>query len=176
MSRRLLVALVAAIFLLGSVTPLWASQAAPKQLPAKKARKVWTNEDLAALAPGGISTSTAPAAPAASASEDKPEADKKDKDEKDKSKEEDPVEKLRKRLEPLRSDLTAVEAQLRSLRGAGASGNTTGGGVNISQTAGGVNTADQISLLEQRRSGILRQIAAIEDEARRKGIAPGAIR
>jgi hypothetical protein len=175
MSRRLLVALVAVIFLLGSATPLCASQAAPKQQPAKKAKKIWTNEDLAALAPGGISTSSAPVAPA-STSADKPEADKKDKDEKDKSKEEDPVEKLRKRLEPLRADLTAVEAQLRSLRSAGASGNTTGGGVNISQTAGGVNTADQISLLEQRRTGILRQIADIEDEARRKGIAPGAIR
>jgi hypothetical protein len=173
MSRRPFVALVAALFLLAGAAPLPAGQGTPKQPPAKKAKKVWTNDDLAALAPGGISTSSAPAAPAASTAE-KPEADKGNKADKDK--EEDPVEKLRKRLEPLRADLTAVEAQLRSLRSAGASGNTTGGGVNISQTAGGVNTADQISLLEQRRSGILRQIADIEDEARRKGIAPGAIR
>ena len=128
-------------------------------------------EDLEALPRGGISTSSAPAAPAASA--EKPEADKKDKS---KEKEEDPVEKLRKRLDPLRTELDAVEAQLRSLRSAGASGNTTGGGVDVSQTAGGVNTLDQISRLEQRRSELQRQIVAVEDEARRKGIAPGAIR
>jgi hypothetical protein len=179
MSRRLLVAFVAALFLLAGSAPLAASQDAPKnQQPAKKARKVWTNEDLEALRRGGISTSSAPATPAASSAEDKVEADKKDKTdkEKDKDKEEDPVEKLRKRLEPLRLELASVEARLVSLRSARSSGNTTGGGVDVSKTAGGVNTTAQVSQLDQRRSDLLRQIAAIEDEARRKGISPGAIR
>ena len=172
MSRRLLVAFVAALVLLAGSAPLPASQSAPKQQPAKKARKVWTNEDLAALPPGGISTSSLPASAAESTAPEKAKADKA----KDKDKEEDPVEKLRKRLEPRRTELDAVEAQLRTLRTARSSGNTTGGGVDPTQTAGGLNTTDQISRLDQRRTELLRQIAAIEDEAHRMGIAPGAIR
>jgi hypothetical protein len=175
MSRRLFVALIAALFLLVSAAPLPAWQGAPKQQPAKKAKKVWTNEDLAALPPGGISTSSAPAAPT-SASADKPEADQKDKVDKDKGKEEDPVEKLRKQIEPLRTELDSVEARLRALRTVGDSGNTSGGGVDVSRTTGGVNTTAQIAQFEQRRSDLQRQIAAIEDEARRLGISPGAIR
>jgi hypothetical protein len=179
MVRRLLVAFVAALFALASCAPLLASQAAAqKQPPAKKAKKVWTNEDLEALRPSGVTgtTVTAPAASPASgeATAADKSAEKKDKEEKDKK--EDPVEKLLKRLTPLRTELDATDAQLRSLRNAGSSGSTTGGGVDVSKTAGGVNTTDQIARLEQRRSELLRQIAAIEDEARRMGVAPGAIR
>lgn len=187
MSRRFLVTIVAALFVLAWFAPAMASQAAPaqkpapqKQPPAKKAKKVWTNEDLEALRPAGVATSQAPAAasaapsapgeaPAADESADKAAAEKKEK-------EEDPVEKLRKRLTPLRAELDAAEAQLRSLRNARSSGSTTGGGMDVSKAPGGLNTDDQIAQLEKRRSDLLRQLAAIEDEARRSGIAPGAIR
>lgn len=185
MSRRLLAAFAAALFMLAMCAPAHASQAAPqKQPPAKKARKVWTNEDLEALRPSGVTVSAPPAAASAASSAageataadnpaDKAGAEKKDDD---KNKEEDPVEKLLKRLAPLRLELASVEARLASLRSAGSSGNTTGGGMDVSKTSGGMNTEDQIVQLEKRRSDLLGQIAAIEDEARRKGIAPGAIR
>jgi hypothetical protein len=177
MVRRLLVAFVAALFVLACSAPALASQAAPqKQPPAKKTKKIWTNEDLEALRPGGATSSEAPAAPSASGgapaageSADKAGAQSK-------GKEEDPVEKLRKRLTPIRADLDSVEAQLRSLRNARSSGSTTGGGMDVSKTSGAMNTEDQIALLEKRRADLLRQIADIEDEARRAGISPGAIR
>ncbi len=179
MSRRLPVTIVAALFVLAWAAPAMASQAAPpqKQPPAKKAKKVWTNEDLEALRPSGVTASgTAAVAPSAAGeappadeSADKAAAEKKEK-------EEDPVEKLRTRLTPLRTELDAVEAQLRSLRQNRASGRTTGGGMDVSKAPGGLNTDDQIAQLETRRNDLLRQIAAIEDEARRSGIAPGAIR
>lgn len=181
MFRRLLAAFVAALFVLALCAPALASQAPKKQPPVKKAQKVWTNEDLEALRPGGVTVLAPPAASASAAGEataagkpaDKADAEKKDDD---KKKEEDPVEKLLKRLAPLRLELASVEARLASLRSARSSGSTTGGGVDVSKAAGGVNTTEQVNLLEQRRSDLLGQIAAIEDEARRKGIAPGAIR
>jgi hypothetical protein len=182
MSRRLLAAFVAALFVLAMCAPVHASQAAPqKQPPAKKARKVWTNEDLEALRPSGVTVSAPRAAAPSAAGEataadnpaDKAGAEKKDDD---KNKEEDPVEKLLKRLAPLRLELASVEARLASLRSARSSGNTTGGGMDVSKTSGGMNTEDQVLQLEKRRSDLLGQIAAIGDEARRKGISPGAIR
>jgi hypothetical protein len=179
MTRRLLAVFVAALFALACSAPAMASQAAPpqKQPPAKKARKVWTNEDLEALRPSGVASSAAPsavpsAAAGAPAGEEiaaKAAAEKKDK-------EEDPVEKLRKRLTPLRTEIDALDAQLRSLRQNRSSGRTTGGGMDVSKTTGGMNTEDQIAQLEKRRGDLLRQIAAIEDEARRAGMAPGVIR
>ena len=179
MTRRLLALFVAALFALACSTPAMASQAAPaqKQPPAKKAKKIWTNDDLEALRPSGVASSATPSA-AASAAEEAfvreaiaamAAAEKKEE-------EEDPVEKLRKRLTPLRAEIDAVDAQLRSLRQNRSSGRTTGGGMDVSKTTGGMNTEDQIAQLEKRRGDLLRQIAAIEDEARRAGIAPGAIR
>jgi hypothetical protein len=179
MTRRLLAVFVAALFALACSAPAWASQAAPpqKQPPARKAKKIWTNEDLEALRPSGVAASGTPSAAASAAEEAfvreaiaaKAAAEKKDK-------EEDPVEKLRKRLTPLRAEIDAVDAQLRSLRQNRSSGRTTGGGMDVSKTTGGMNTEDQIAQLENRRGDLLRQIAAIEDEARRAGMAPGAIR
>jgi len=156
-----------------------ASQAAPpqKQPPAKKAKKVWTNDDLEALRPGGATSSEAPAAPAPPAAGETPAAgESADKAAPQKQAGESPVELLRKRLAAVRADLDSVEAQLRSLRGARTSGNTTGGGVDVNKTTGGMNTEDQIVQLEKQRADLLRQIADIEDEARRAGMAPGAVR
>lgn len=179
MTRRLLAVFVAALFALACFAPAMASQAAPpqKQPPAKKAKKIWTNEDLEALRPSGVASSATPSAvpsasgeaPAGDETAAKAAAEKKDK-------EEDPVEKLRKRLTPLRAEIDAVDAQLRSLRQNRSSGRTSGGGMDVSKTTGGMNTEDQIAQLEKRRGDLLRQIAAIEDEARRAGMAPGAIR
>ena len=178
MLRRLLVS-IAALVVLACCVSAPASQAASSQAQTrpKTAKKVWTNEDLEALPRGGVSTTSVPTAPAASA-EEKPAMAAKDKGEKekDKDKEEDPVEKLLKRLEPLRTELASVEARLSSLRSARSSGGTTGGGMDVSKTSGGMNTDAQIAQLDKRRSDLLSQIAGIEDEARRMGIAPGAIR
>jgi hypothetical protein len=181
MTRRLLVACVVTLFALACSAPAWASQAAPpqKQSPAKKAKKVWTNEDLEALRPSGVASSAAPSASPSAAAEAPTGAEiaaKAAAEKKDNVKEEDPVEKLRKRLTPLREEVDSIDTQLRSLRQNRSSGRTSGGGMDVSKTSGGMNTEDQIAQLEKRRADLLRQIAAIEDEARRAGMAPGVIR
>lgn len=187
MSRRLLTAIFAALFVLAWFAPAMASQAAPPQksaprTPAKKAKKIWTNDELEALRPGQpVSTASsetpaasagAPAAPAETAGGEPAEKAATQK----KEKEEDPVEKLRKRLTQVRADLDAVEAQLRTLRQNRSSGRTTGGGIDVNNAPGGMNTDDQVAQLEKRRNDLLRQITDIEDEARRAGISPGSIR
>ncbi len=185
MSRRPLIHLLAMLLVfpwLAPAFPLPLPQGT--QAPAKKAKKVWTNEDLEALRYTSFVTTgaseRAPAPPAAtsrSATETSASAETGEKPATEqKEKEEDPVEKLRKRLDPLRAELDSVEAQLRSFRQARSSGSTTGGGFDVTKAPTGVNTDDQINLLEKRRAELLRQISDIEDEARRKGIAPGAIR
>ncbi|MCL4523473.1 MAG: hypothetical protein M1453_13915 [Acidobacteria bacterium] len=177
MSRRLLTALVAALFALANSTPALALQTAPQKQPlAKKVKKVWTNEDLEALRPSGVVSSGVPVAPPAAEAASPAGEPAEKADAKKQEIEEDPIEKLRKRLEPLRTELDSIEAQLRSLRQGASSGRTSGGGMDVSKTSGAMNTGDQIALLEKRRADLLGQISAIEDEARRKSIAPGAIR
>ncbi len=185
MFRRLLATLVAVLFVLAGSAPLTGSQAAPAQRPApksqppaKKARKVWTNEDVEALRTSGTGASEAPtAASAASSASGEASAAGESADKAGaQQKEENPVEKLRKRLTPIRTELDSVEAQLRALRQTSSSGKTSGGVVDVSKSPGGLNTENQVTQLEQRRAELLRQIADIEDEARRAGISPGSIR
>lgn len=76
------------------------------------------------------------------------------------------------KVRPLREELSRVEGDLARIRAeAAAQGRTAYG-----PTVGGGFTADMIAQLEQRRSELQRQIAAIEDEARRAGIAPAWLR
>lgn len=166
-----------------AVVPSLAAQQPPQKpeapAPAKKAKKVWTNDDLEALRytarVSTASSETPPAPPAdeSAAAEETPAAGETPAPSEQK---EDPAEKLRKRLEPLRVELDSIDAQLRSLRQARSSGRTTAGGIDVTKTPGGMNTDDQIALLGKRRADLLRQIADIEDEARRAGIPPGSIR
>ena len=184
MSRRLLVALVAALFALAWTVPAPASQQPPQRLPSKvkppggQSKKVWTNEDLEALRPGGVAVlkavpavGTGPAAAAEEAAAKEGEGA-----EAEKKEGLTPLEKILKRLEPLRLELASVEARLQSLRQARSTGNTTGQGIDVTRAPGGLNTENQASQLEARRTELLRQISNIEDEARRMGIAPGALR
>lgn len=160
-----------------AAAPALAAQLPPQkpapQPPVKKAKKIWTNDDLEALRESAnVSTGSAESAAAPAGASAVAEAGEKAAAQK----EEDPAEKLRKRLTPLRAELDSVEAQLRSLRGARTSGGTTGQGISMIKAPGGMTTDEQIKLLEQRRADLLRQIADIEEEARRMGVSPGSIR
>lgn len=168
--------LAAAVGLALAVTPAGWAQAPAKAAPAKKPKKIWTNEDLEELrnrlplssfgaAPataggeGGAATATG-----AAAEEKKPdEATLR-------------LERIQKQLATLREELAKVDEQLRSLRAPRASGRTTGQGLAFNEVPGGLTTESQIEVLEARRRSLLRQIEELEDEARRSGYAPGAIR
>ncbi|MFQ5817815.1 MAG: hypothetical protein ACE5H2_07665 [Terriglobia bacterium] len=91
--------------------------------------------------------------------------------------EQDP-ESYRERLRPLRDQLVQVERQMadlqRNLRTGGRG--AAAGGVNLRASSTGINPRDTLQQLQRRRDALRRQIAAIEDEARRNGISPGQIR
>jgi hypothetical protein len=158
-------------------TPLAAMQAS--QAPPKKARKVWTNEDLEALrstvrlseagtaTEAAVTTAPAKAEPAESGAPEKPAAPDANALN---------LERLQKRMTSLREELAAIEEQLRSLRSPGSAGRTTGQGLGINQTPGGLTTENQISQLEARRRQIQQQMEAAEEEARRLGFTPGQLR
>ncbi len=76
------------------------------------------------------------------------------------------------RLQPLREELSRVEAEIRRLREEAAAR----GFDLIGPGAGGSMTAQLLANLEQRRSQLRQQIAEIEDEARRAGVPPAWIR
>ena len=140
------------------------------------AGKVWTNDDLeqlrgsAALTVTGTETVAAPpasteaaggAGEGAEATEEAP------------PKEQDP-EYWRKRLEPLRNELTEIEQQLqRSRSGQGQAGSNS---LSLTSDAPGADVADTIRRLERRREEIQREITAIQEEARRLGVPPGYVR
>lgn len=91
--------------------------------------------------------------------------------------EQDP-EYYRERLRSLRDDLNRLNRQITDLQrnmqaGAGRQG---AGGFSAAQASGGADPRDTLQRLQRQRDELNRQIAAVEDEARRNGISPGAIR
>jgi hypothetical protein len=81
--------------------------------------------------------------------------------------EEQQREQWRARLAPLREELERVEAEIARLRGV-----TAGTEVGLI----GVPTVDRAEELNRRRAELRRQIAAVEDEARRAGVPPAWLR
>jgi chromosome segregation ATPase len=142
------------------------------QAPPKKAKKVWTNDDLEALrqrSPLSEFSTTAAAAPPAggeaAVTERQPPSES-----------QLLAEKVSKRIAGLREELATVESELASLRRASTSGATTGQGVSINVVPGGMNTQDKIQALEQKRRELQSQLSDAEDEARRMGFSPGELR
>lgn len=81
--------------------------------------------------------------------------------------EEQQREQWRARLAPLREELERIEAEIARL-----------GGVSAGTEVGlvGVPTVDRADELNRRRAELRRQIAAVEDEARRAGVPPAWLR
>lgn len=145
-----------------------AAAAIPRdQAQEKDPRKVWTNEDLEHLAARPLANT-----PASPASDESPQAS--------------PVEKHYVRakdakwyvsqLKPLQTQVEQIDKQLRSLRQARKDGRGTTGAVALDQDAEGVTTDAQIQVLEQRRKQLLLKIDDLEDQSRRNGLDPGAVR
>ena len=143
------------------------------------AGKVWTNDDLeqlrgtAAMSVTGPGAAAEPATRTEAAAPEGGAGEGGEATEEALPKEKDP-EYWRKRLEPLRNELTEIEQQLqRSRSGQGQAGSNS---MNLSTDAPGANVADTIRRLERRREEIQREITAIQEEARRLGVPPGYVR
>jgi hypothetical protein len=147
--------------------------------PPKKEKKVWTNEDLESLRDKVYFSSFGPGAPgtaSGSATDVSTVAEAPTGAAQPGEGQETPEQRMRKRIAAAREELAKVEAELRSMRSATTSGRTTGQGIDFTKTDAGLNTEARIIQLEQRRAALRQQIEALEDEARRSGLAPGAIR
>lgn len=135
--------------------------------PKKDDKRVWTNDDLQRLAARPLAN-----LPASTAS--------------DQSAQTSPVERHYVRakdpkwyvsqLKPLQTKVEKIDSQLRSLRQARKDGRGTTGAVALDQDAEGITTDAQIQILEQQRKQLLLQIDDLEDQARRNGLDPGAVR
>lgn len=144
------------------------------------AGKVWTNDDLEQIRGGGAAsvtgseTSAEPAASTEAAREGSAGAGGEAKEtEEVKPKEQDP-EYWRKKLEPLRNELAQIEQQLQQSRSG--QGKAVSNSLDLNTNAPGADVADTIRRLEQRRTQIQQEIAAIQDEARRLGLPAGYVR
>jgi cell division protein FtsB len=148
------------------------AQAPPAQKPPeKKAKKVWTNDDLDLLrgAPSGAAVSGAPPA-VETAAEEKP-AEK----EKPLASEKDP-KTYREKLVPMRAQLAQLDAQIKQMRDQLTNPNQAGNAVDLRHTSVTMRPEAALKELEQKRQQLRQQISDLEDEARRNGIASGDIR
>ena len=132
-----------------SSSPKAKSDPSAKPQDKKKPKKVWTNEEVGSLN-GTVSVVGDPAKPDSGGPARSTGRSTTD------------AERYRQQLAPLRSELAELDRQIRDVKSRGADG------------AAYNNTS--LDKLEDRRKSIQLKIDAIEEEARRHGIAPGDLR
>jgi hypothetical protein len=175
------------------------SQPAQAQQPAQKApqkaKKVWTNDDLAQL-PANAPVSTATAAAAAGEAKEAAAAPGK---EKELPPEKDP-KVYQAKLEALRKQLADLDAKIKSIQDALSDPIKGTNKINVAQDAPSlppqdqppdyqknrpdnqlfgneiVRPQDQLAVYEQQRQAIQQQIDELESQARKNGLNPGDIR
>lgn len=144
------------------------AQAPPAQKPPeKKAKKVWTNDDLDRLRGAAVSgTSPAVETPTEekSAEKEKPLAEEKD------------PKTYRKKLVPLRAQLEQLDAQVKQMRDQLTNPTQASNAVDLRHTSATMRPEVALNELEQKRQQLQQKISDLEDEALRNGIAPGDIR
>ena len=79
-------------------------------------------------------------------------------------------------IQPLQDEVAKIDADLKTLLSARKSGKGATDAVALDQEPEGVNPEGQIYVLRKRRGELLRQIDALEEQARHNAIPPGDIR
>lgn len=147
----------------GSQTP---SQDSTTKPAAKKTKKVWTNDNLAAA--GGTISVVGDARTAA-----RPQSKPVD------SKPADPklVANLRQQLEKLRAQLAQVDKQLAELKDFSKGESRSSGGLHQDTWQYNSSSVDeQLRNLQTKKNQIQAAIDGVFDDARRRGIEPGQLR
>ena len=142
-------------------------------------RKVWTNDDIAALRGGAVSftgatTAPAPAAPEGAEGAAAAEAAAAEEETVPQPPKQETREYWQERLQALQNQIQQIDQQIQSLR----SGRNQADSNALSLTSGnpGVQVEDTIQRLENRRRQLQQQIADLQDEARRQGVSPSWVR
>lgn len=138
--------------------------------PSKKAKKVWTEDDVSKIG-GGISVvgDSSPAnaskwpSRAGGAKSDKPVQDRE-------------VQSYRERLRQLQAKLEDTDKKIEELRNFKGENTSPSGGINPHRGYYMTPIADQIKQLEEKKKQLQDQMDALTDEARKKGIEPGELR
>src|SRR5713226_4854615 len=81
-----------------------------------------------------------------------------------------------RQLQSLREELAKIDTDLRTLVEAHKSGKGTTDAVALDQEPDGVTSEGQVEVLRKQRVAILRQIDALEEQARHNAIVPGELR
>jgi hypothetical protein len=137
-----------------------ASAAAHSATPASK--KIWTNEDIPAVKPGG-STSTSKAKPGTGASSG-PAADPAT------------VQHIRHELEKLQGQLDEVNKKLKTYKEFQEGEPVSTGARDLTKGISRVPVDQQMVQLQRKKESLESQISDLNDEARKKGIDPGQLR
>jgi hypothetical protein len=148
--------------------PATSSGAVPDATPAvapKPDKKVWTNEDMPGRAPATDATAQ-PGSAGSGAPNARPKGSASNRDAKWYH---DQIARLQDKLPPLDKQIADLQAAI--------SGKPTGD-ARTSTRPTGVKTDDwatQLRDLQKQRDDIVAKIAALQDEARHKGVSPNAL-
>jgi len=137
-------------------------------------RKIWTSEGVEALRTKGIISlvglQSAAAAAEETAATEKPSVPlARPVQEKDPEWYAEQVAKIREEIAPL-------DLEIRYIRSALASRRTVEGGINLDRENPGITPESSIWVLENRKRELAARLDALEDQAHRNGILPGALR
>lgn len=163
-------AVLAPIVLALSLAAAPAQTSSAQKPPEKKAKKVWTNDDLDSLRAGPRGGGGSASAGASAAEEEKPAGKEKPVPREKDSK------MYREKLAPLRAQLEQVDAQIKQVRDQLTNPVKGSNAVDLSHTSAIMRPEAALSQLEQKRREIQQKIDDLEEEARRNGVSPGDIR
>jgi hypothetical protein len=172
--HRMLLGLTAAVVAAAYAFAIGAARAADAQQEPQNemSTKVWTNDNISSLPNLSIQTGTQPLA---SAQSGPGPAQSQNGWRVLPPREQDPAW-YRVQIAELRRQAAQLEARAHEIQSVLDS--HTGGhqGLNLLEKPEGLNAETEVKLLRQRRAGVLQQIDALEDMARRNGLAPGEVR
>lgn len=134
----------------------------------KPAKKVWTNDNLEGLS----STSSVSVVGSASTSR----GDASGRNTATASAQDKLVQRYHERLAPLRAEIERLDAEIKKMQDFRKDGSGSTGGVNLSQRRYSISPENNIQQYEKRKVELQKKIDDIEDQARRDGIPPGALR
>jgi hypothetical protein len=147
-------------------------QAGDKELPKKKPKKVWTNEEMSTMH-GKISVVG------------DPEQAKADSDSRNwnndsysgsGSERQSAVANYREQLRQLREQLDSIDKKISDFRNFKADNSSPSGGINVHNRYSMTPVEDQVRQLEEKKKQIQDKIDAVEEDARKNGIEPGELR
>jgi hypothetical protein len=144
----------------------------PTNTPAekKKARKVWTNDEIGAVK-GGVSVVGESESPSARTSDKRSTTSSPATEVRPQQ-----IEHYRQQLQGYQAEIDGIDKRIAQLKNFKAENTTPSGGINIHQGYDMVPLEDQVKQLEAKRKQLQSKIEDTEVEARKNGIDSGDLR